>query len=91
MTRGNETVSATGSILVVVSPQTVTFDVAIAVNGVPFARMFGTNNGITIRHADGSGVSLDETQAVSDLITLPAQLQSAVESLFNPARHLMGG
>ena len=91
VTRGNETVSETGSILVVVSPQTVTADVAIAVNGVPFARISGTNNGITIRHADASALSSDETQAVSDLFTLPAQLQSAVESLFNPARHLMGG
>jgi len=91
VTRGNETVSETGPIVVVVSPQTVTVDVAIAVNGVPFARISGTNNGITIRHADGSALSSDETQAVSDLFTLPAQLQSAVESLFNPARHLMGG
>jgi len=65
--------------------------VAIAVNGVPFARLSGTNNGITVRHADGSALSSDETQAASDLLTLPAQLQSAVQSLFNPARHLMGG
>jgi len=91
VTRGTETVSETGSIRAVVSPQTVTVDVAIAVNGVPFARLSGTNNGITVRHADGSALSSDETQAVSDLFTLPAQLQSAVESLFNPARHLMGG
>jgi hypothetical protein len=91
VTHGNETVSATGSILAVVSPQTVTVDLAIAVNGVPFARISGTNSGITVRHADGSLLSADETQAVADLITLPAQLQSAVETLFNPARHLMGG
>lgn len=91
VTRGNETVSATGSILAVVSPKTVTYDVAIAVNGVPFARFSGTNNGITVRHADGSALSFDETQAASDLLTLPAQLQSAVQSLFNPTRHLMGG
>jgi len=61
------------------------------VNGVPFARFSGTNNGITVRHADGSALSVDETQAASDLLTLPAQLQSAVQSLFNPSRHLMGG
>ena len=91
VTRGNETVSAKGSIRAVVSPQTVTYDVAIAVNGVPFARFSGTNNGITVRHADGSALSVDETQAASDLLTLPAQLQSAVQSLFNPSRHLMGG
>jgi hypothetical protein len=36
-------------------------------------------------------LSVDETQAVVDLVSLPANLQSAVESLFNPARHLMGG
>jgi hypothetical protein len=74
-----------------VSPQTVTVDLTIAVNDVPFARISGTNTGITIRHADGTLLSGDEGQAVADLITLPAQLQSAVETLFNPARHLMGG
>jgi hypothetical protein len=91
VTRGTETVSATGSILSVVSPQTVTVDLAIAVNGVPFGRMSGTNGGIAGRHVDGSPLSGDEAEAVADLVTLPAQLQSAVETLFNPARHLMGG
>jgi hypothetical protein len=91
VTRGAETVSASGSIAVVVSPQTITVDLTITVNGVPFAHIGGTNNGIVVRHADGTLLSGDETQAVADLFTLPAQLQSAVESLFNPARHLMGG
>ncbi|HKW42429.1 MAG TPA: hypothetical protein VJN39_14365 [Gemmatimonadales bacterium] len=91
VTHGNETVSAIGSIVVVVSPQTLTVDLGFAVNDVPFARIAGTNNGITVLHADGSLLSADETQAVSDLFTLPARLQSAVETLFNPARHLMGG
>lgn len=91
VTRGAETVSASGSIVVIVSPQTVSVDLAITVNGVPFAHIGGTNNGIIVRHADGTLLSGDETQAVADLFTLPAQLQSAVETLFNPARHLMGG
>ena len=90
-THGNETVSASGSIVVVVSPQTLTVDLGFAVNSVPFARIAGTNNGITALHADGSALSTEETQAVSDLFSLPAHLQSAAESLFNPARHLMGG
>lgn len=91
VTRGNETVTASGSIAQVVSPQTLTVNVGFVVNGVPFARIAGTNNGITLLHANGSLLSGDETQAVSDLFTLPANVQSAVETLFNPARHLMGG
>ena len=91
VTHQSETVSATGSIVTVVSPQTLTVDVAIAVNGVPFAHIAGTNNGITVLHTDGSALSADETQAVADLFTLPARLQSAAESLFDPTRHLMGG
>ncbi len=91
VTDGTETISATGSIVVVVSPQTLTVDLAIAVNGVPFARISGTNSGIIVLHNDGSQLSVDETQAVADLFSLPAHLQSAVESLLNPTRHLMGG
>jgi hypothetical protein len=91
VTDGTETISATGAIVVVVSPQTITVDLSITVNGVAFARISGTNNGIVVVHNDGSQLSVDETQAVADLFTLPAQLQSAVESLFNPTRHLMGG
>jgi len=91
VTHGTETVSVTGSITVVVSPQTVTANINIAVNSVPFARVAGTNNGITLRHADGSALAADEVQAVSDLFSLPDSLEIATQNLFNPAQHLMGG
>ena len=91
VTHGTETVSVTGTIVVVLSPQTVTANLAIDVNGVPFAKVVGTNNGITLRHADGSTLAVDEVQAVSDLFSLPDSLQIAIDNLFNPAQHLMGG
>ncbi len=91
VTHGTETVSVTGSITVVLSPQTVTANIAIAVGGVPFAKVVGTNNGITLRHADGSALAADEVQAVGDLFQLPDSLEIAIQNLFNPAEHLMGG
>ena len=90
-THGTETVSVTGTVSVVVSPNTLTVNLAIAVNGVPFATVSGTNNGIAARHADGSGLSVAEAQAMTDLFSLPDQMEIATENMFKPARRLMGG
>lgn len=90
VTRGAEMVSVDGTIAVVVSPQTVTANLAITVNGTPYAVITGTNAGIQVRHADGSDLSADERQALSDLFNLPDALEIAIESLFNPCQHLMG-
>jgi hypothetical protein len=90
VTRGAETVTVDGTIAIVVTPQTVTVNLAIGVNGVPYAVITGTNSGIQIRHADGTTLSPDELQALSDLFGLPDQMEIAIESLFNPCQHLMG-
>jgi hypothetical protein len=91
VTRGAETVSVTGTIVVVLSPETVTANLSIAVGGVPYADITGSNSGgITIRHRDGSALSGDELQAVSDLFGLPDAMAIAIESLFTPCQHLMG-
>jgi hypothetical protein len=64
------------------------------VNGVPFATITGTatatSNGIQVRHADGSALSLDELTALQDLFQLPDSLEVAVENLFHPCEHFMG-
>lgn len=90
VTHGAEMVSVDGTIVVVVSPQTVTANLAISVNGVPYAVITGTNAGIQVRHADGSALSTEELQALSNLFNLPAQLEIVIENLFNPCEHLMG-
>jgi len=95
VTRGTETVSVTGTVLVVLSPPAVTANLSITVNGVAYARITGTanatSNDIVRRHADGSAVSAAEDQALYDLFLLPLEMEIAIESLFNPSQHLMGG
>jgi len=95
VTRGTETVSVTGTVLVVLSPPAVTANLSITVNGVAYARITGTanatSNDILRRHADGSAVSAAEDQALYDLFLLPLDMGVAIQSLFNPSQHLMGG
>jgi hypothetical protein len=94
VTRGTETVSVTGTITVVTSPESVTANLSITVNGVAFARVTGTatatTNTIQIVHADGSALSASEVQAVTDLFDLPGRIETAIDNLFNPCEHLMG-
>ncbi|PYP58919.1 MAG: hypothetical protein DMD44_06320 [Gemmatimonadetes bacterium] len=94
VTRGTETVAVTGTITVVVAPESVTADLSITVNGVAYARITGTatatTNTIQLVHADGSALAGPEVQAVSDLFDLPAQIETAIDNLFNPCEHLMG-
>ena len=90
VTRGAETVSAHGTISLVVSPLTETVNLTIDVNGVPWARITGTNDGITVRHADGSTLSSAELEALSDLFGLPDQVELVILSLFTPAQSLLG-
>ena len=94
VTRGTETVRVQGTISVVVSPQTVTADLTISVNGDPYARITGTatatSNGIQIRHADGSALTVDELDALQHLFELPDRLEGAIADLFRPCEHLMG-
>src|SRR3989449_2787503 len=42
-----------------------------SVNGAVYARITGTDNGITIRHADGSQLSQEEFAALEQLFSLP--------------------
>ena len=94
VTSGAETVRVQGTVTVVVLPATVTANLTVTVNGVPFATITGTatatSNGIQARHADGSALSLDELTALQHLFELPDSLEAAVESLFHPCEHLMG-
>jgi hypothetical protein len=90
ITHGSEAVRLAGTVTVVVSPQTVTADLTVSVNGAAFARITGTNGGIQIRHLDGSQLSAAELQALANLFGLPDQIQAAIVDLFHPAEHLMG-
>ena len=94
LTHGTETVRAAGTITLVVSPQTVTVDLTIYLNGQTYARITGTanatSNSIQIRHADGTPLSTAELQAVNTLFTTPDQLAADIEDLFHPAQHLLG-
>jgi len=90
VTRGAETVSTHGTISLVLSPLTETVNLTIDVNGVPWARITGTNDGITVRHADGSTLSSAELEALSDLFGLPDQVELVILSLFTPAQSLLG-
>jgi hypothetical protein len=94
VTRGTETVRVQGTINIVVSPETVTANLTVYVNGDPYARITGTatatTNGIQVRHADGSALTRDELDALQHLFELPDRLESAIEDLFHPCEHLMG-
>jgi hypothetical protein len=65
-------------------------NLVIDVNGLPWAVIRGTDNGITARHPDGSTLSAQELQALSDLFGLPDQLEQAILGLFTPCQSLMG-
>ena len=90
VTRGAETVSAHGTISLNFVTGSASVNLAIDVNGLPWARIMGTNNGITVRHADGSTLSAEELQALSDLFGLPDQIELAILGLFTPCQSLMG-
>jgi len=93
VTHGAETASLHGSASITqLSPiaQTVTIDMAIDVNDAPWARISGTDDGIRIRQADGSVLSLAEYQAFLNLFGLPAIIEFAILSLFGPCQSLMG-
>jgi len=89
VTRGGATVALTGTITI--GPGTVTADLTITVPGGTFARIIGTNEGITIRHPNGSELSQGELEAMQHLFELPEHLQEVLDDLFHPAEHLMGG
>ena len=94
VTSGTETVRVQGTVTVVVSPATVTANLTVTVNGVPFATITGTatatSNTIQARHADGSALSSDELSALQNLFVLPDSLETAIEALFHPCERLMG-
>ena len=89
VTRGGATVALTGTITI--GPGTVTADLTITVPEGTFARITGTNAGITIRHPNGSELSQGELEAMQNLFQLPEHLQEALDDLFHPAERLMGG
>jgi hypothetical protein len=90
ITRGSETVSLHGTIALDALLQSITIHLAIDVNDVPWVRINGTDNGITVRHADGSQLSSEEGQAFLALFTLSDSFEQAMLSLFGPAGSLMG-
>ena len=93
VTSGAETLAVTGSLTVVALSPTafsVTANLTITVNGVPYAHVTGTDSGIQLTHADGTSLSAQEFQAVSDLFDLPDQMEVGIDNLFGPCEHLMG-
>ncbi|PYP03518.1 MAG: hypothetical protein DMD57_08375 [Gemmatimonadetes bacterium] len=93
VTHGAQTVSMHGAITIALlsaGTETVTLDVTVDVNDVPWARISGTDNGIAVRHADGSELSSAESQAFGNLFGLPRAIEFAIESLFSPCQRLMG-
>jgi hypothetical protein len=90
-----ETVGVDGTLAVVVSPQSVTANLTVKVNGQTFATITGTAdathpNGIQVTHADGSALSNAEQAALASLFDLPDKLEKAIDDLFHPCEHLMG-
>jgi hypothetical protein len=93
VTHGTETVSMHGTVTItLLSPttETVTINLAIDVNDVPWVRIHGTDDGITVHHADGSQLSTAEGQAFLDLFGLPSAIEFVIQSLFSPCQSLMG-
>jgi hypothetical protein len=94
VTHGSETVRLAGTLSFVISPQTLTIDLTVYVNGQVFARITGTvtSNSSTVQvlHADGTTLSTDELNALGALNSLPDRLTVATDHLFHPAQHLMG-
>jgi hypothetical protein len=90
ITRGAETVSMHGTIAVVVSSGSLTMNLTIDVNGVPWVRITGTDASLAVRHADGSQLSNAEGQAFLDLFGLSISCANAISNLFGPSGTLMG-
>ena len=90
ITRGAETVSMHGTISVVFSTGSLTVNLTIDVNGVPWARFTGTDASLAVRHADGSQLSQAEGQAFLDLFGLSVSCANAMSSMFGPPGTLMG-
>jgi hypothetical protein len=94
VTHGTETVRLAGTVAYVASPQTLTVDLTVTVNGQVFARITGTatptSGNIQALHADGSQLSAAEEIALSMLAGLPDRLTEAIDHLFHPAQRLMG-
>ncbi len=93
VTHGAETVSLHGTITITIlslTAETVTMNLGIDVNDVPWVRVSGTDNGITVRHADGTQLTQAEGQAFLDLFGLPGAIEFAILSLFSPCQSLMG-
>jgi len=59
-------------------------DLVIDVNGVPWVRVYTNASGVWVRHADGSQLLPAEGQAFRDLYALPAVIEFAILSLFQP-------
>jgi len=91
VTRGTETVSVSGTVTVDFLTVTATVNITVQVNGVAYARITGPVSDAQRRHANGSAVSAEEDQALFDLFLLPLDMEIAIESLFTPSEHLMGG
>jgi len=86
-------VSVHGTITITIlslTAETVTMNLGIDVNDVPWVRVSGTDNGITVRHADGTQLTQAEGQAFLDLFGLPGAIEFAILSLFSPCQSLMG-
>ncbi|HYR31600.1 MAG TPA: hypothetical protein VEO93_06720, partial [Gemmatimonadales bacterium] len=93
ITHGTQTVNMHGTVVItILSPttETVTLNLTIDVNDVPWVRVSGTDNGITVRHNDGSQLSQAESQAFLDLFGLPGAIEFVILSLFSPCQSLMG-
>ncbi len=92
ITHGSETVSTHGTITFVLAPdpESVTINLVFNVNDVPWARISGTDAGITVLHNDGSQLSAAEGQAFLDLFALPGAIEFVTQSLFGPCQSLMG-
>ena len=89
-TRAAQKVTEHGTISIVTSPQTVTVNLAIDVNGEPWARFSGTNQAIDVRHADGTKLTDVELVAFAYLYPLPDTIAAAIQSMFAPCENLMG-
>ncbi|HEU5260029.1 MAG TPA: hypothetical protein VFU41_01265 [Gemmatimonadales bacterium] len=87
---GDQTVSVTGSVTVVLVPQTITVNLTIFVDGSQYATITGTNDGIQFRRRDGRSPSQAELAALASLFELPDQLVEAISDLFHPCESLMG-
>ncbi len=90
VTRGGESVSVEGTISEVLSTGAFTLNITIKVDGVPYARITGTESGTRARHVDGSALSPAEVQALVALLTLSGDSEFAIFGLFTPAQSLMG-